>query len=465
MDDGEDGLFPFPKAGIDEGTSLGIESTPGLPGSLETEAIDRRDARLRLPTSRPEHPEKGRERKKELAWGQDLHLIRATKARIVESRNPTMARILILTAGFGEGHNTAARCTAEALSVVAPGIETRVIDPIALGCPKFSALVREAYLGIINHTPAIWKAVYEIADRCGQDSGGTPGLGAARARLAAELVEFKPDLVITTYPVYLEFWENLFPSDIPTPCPLVTVVTDSLTVNSIWTRGRSDLWCVTDDGTAGRVHDLGVEAGKIHVTGFPVSPRLAEFPREKPPPSAAEPFRLLWFPIASKRHTSAWLDALAALPTSPLWTCTVVLGKHKDNLRPMIETAIALKKLPAGTAIIGWTDQIPRLLIDHHAILGKAGGATVHEARTAARPMGIHYMVPGQEEGNALLLENEKAGRLLRSPADLANLWDDWTRDDFAGWKAAHASLLASAPPDPAHRLARLSLSLLPPSP
>lgn len=376
-----------------------------------------------------------------------------------------MARILILTAGFGEGHNTAARCTGEALASLAPQVATKVIDPIALACPRLTAITREAYLGIINHTPLVWKAIYEMADRCGNDSLGGMGLRAARARMASELADFKPDLAITTYPVYVGFWEQLFPEGSPTPCPLITVVTDSLTVNSIWAQGRSDLWCVTDEGTVGRVRDLGVDASRIHVTGFPVSPKLAEFQREKSAPAGGEPFRLLWFPIASKRHTTTWLHSLAALPRTPSWTCTVVLGKHKDNLRPMIESAISAGKLPPGTEIIGWTDQIPRLLNEHHAVLGKAGGATVHEARTAARPMGIHYMVPGQEEGNALLLENENGGRLLRGPGDLGSLWDEWTRDGFAGWKSAHASLLGSAPPDPAHRLARLSLSLLYPPP
>ncbi|MFM7181458.1 MAG: MGDG synthase family glycosyltransferase [Verrucomicrobiales bacterium] len=376
-----------------------------------------------------------------------------------------MARILILTAGFGEGHNTAARCTGEALGALGQPVETKVIDPIALACPRLAGVTREAYLGVINHVPLIWKAVYELADRAGDDPLAAPGMRAACARLASELREFKPNIVITTYPVYVGFWAHLFPVGSPAPCPLVTVVTDSITVNSIWTRGRSDLWCVTDEGTASRLCDLGIDASQIRVTGFPVSPRLAEFQREKAAPAADEPFRLLWFPIASKRHTRAWLNALEKLPSSPAWTCTVVLGKHKDNLRPMIEAAISSGKLPPGTGIIGWTDQIPRLLNEHHAVLGKAGGATVHEARTAARPMGIHYMVPGQEEGNAILLENEKGGRLIAGPSALAALWDEWTRDNFAGWKAAHASLLASAPPDPAHRLARLSLSLLSPTP
>jgi processive 1,2-diacylglycerol beta-glucosyltransferase len=351
------------------------------------------------------------------------------------------------------------------LGELAPEVETRVLDPIALASPRLTAVTREAYLGIINHFPWLWKAFYEFADRAEGDPLGAPGLRGACARLAAELETFRPDLVITAYPVYVGFWACLFPPSAPAPCPLVTVVTDSLTINAVWTRGRSDLWCVTDEGTAGRLADLGVDAARVRVTGFPISPKLAALDRRMEAPSAGQPFRMLWFPIASKRHTERWIAAIAGLPAQPPWTCTVVLGKHKDNLRPMIEAAIAAGRLPAGTAIIGWTDQIPRLLNEHHVVLGKAGGATVHEARAAARPMGIHYMVPGQEEGNALLLEREKGGCLLRSPSDLAELWARWTADDFAGWRAAHAALLASAPPDPAHRLARLSLELLSPSP
>lgn len=376
-----------------------------------------------------------------------------------------MARILILTAGFGEGHNTAARCTSEALVELAPGVETKVMDPIALANPRLSLVTREAYLGIINHFPVVWKAFYEFADRVDGDPLGAPGLRGACARLAAEIREFRPALVITAYPIYVGFWDVLYPAGSDSPCPLITVVTDSLTVNAIWTRGRSDLWCVTDAGTAGRLEDLGIEAGRIRVTGFPISPKLAGFDRRMAAPADGAVFRLLWFPIASKRHTERWLAALAALPRSPAWSCTVVLGKHKDNLRPMLEAATAAGRLPADTAMIGWTDQIPRLLNEHHAVLGKAGGATVHEARAAARPMGIHYMVPGQEEGNALLLEREGGGRLLDSPADLARLWVEWTADGFAGWRSAHAALLESAPPDPAHRLARLSLNLLPKNP
>ncbi len=376
-----------------------------------------------------------------------------------------MSRILILTAGYGEGHNTAARCCREALQALDPGGEARVLDPMSEASPRLTAVTREAYLGIINHLPSLWKTIYDLADTNDFGRHGRGLLGGALHHMQKALEEFRPDVVVTTYPLYTTFWEELFPGNSPTPCPFVTVVTDSITVNAIWSRGRSSCWCVTDPLTVTRLADLGVSPDRIHVTGFPVSPKLASLPREKPVPARGEPLRLLWFPIAAKKHTESYLQALSRMPRDPAWTCTVVLGKHKDNLRPMIEKAIADGRLPAGTEIIGWTDQIPELLNRHHVVLGKAGGATVHEARTAARPMLIHYMVPGQEQGNALLLESEGGGHLLAGPDDLIARWEAWTRDGHAGWLRAHQALLVSAPPDPAHRLARLVLSLSSPTP
>jgi processive 1,2-diacylglycerol beta-glucosyltransferase len=375
-----------------------------------------------------------------------------------------MARVLILTAGFGEGHNTAARSLAAALQLADPGGEARVFDPLAEACPRLTTLARAGYLTLINHFPAGWNWIYKLADRAPHSGRGRRWLAPASRRLAAEVAAFRPDAVATTYPLYTGFWQDLFPPPSAAPCPFHTVVTDSLTINKVWLAGRSDSWCVTDHGTAANLENRGLPGAAIHVTGFPVAPRFSTLPRElEPPAGPGDPLRILFFPIASRRHTRRMLAALAGLPDSPAWSLTAVLGKQKDRLRSLFETAIAAGRLPPETNLIGWTDQIPELLASHHVVLGKAGGATVHEARTAARPMLVHYVVPGQEEGNVRLLESCGGGRLLRQPGDLANALADWTRDGFAGWRQARAALAADAPPDPAARVARVVLASLNP--
>ena len=370
-----------------------------------------------------------------------------------------MPRILILTAGFGEGHNTAAKSVAAALALEAPAAEVRVADPLAEGAPRLTGFSRKAYASMINNWPVAWQMIYSLADVTDSTIRGNPWLTAGARCLRRMVEDFRPDCVVTTYPLYVSFWEELFGDD--SPCPLHTIITDSITINAVWVRGRSDSWMVTDRFTASRLALLGVPPEKISATGFPVSPRFSNLPRDLAPPAPGQPFRVLVFPIGSKKHTRNLIASLAALPASPAWTATFVLGKHQAKLQPIVEEARAAGGLPKTTEIIGWTDQVPELLASHHILLGKAGGATVHEARTAARPMLVHYVVPGQEEGNIQLLEWEGGGRLIRTPADLAAAWAWLTDNQFAGWSKARQSLADSAIPDPARRTARRILDSL----
>ena len=72
---------------------------------------------------------------------------------------------LILTAGFGEGHNAAARNTAEALRARNPGARIEVHDVFLEAYGWVNLLVRDAYLAAINHTPSLWKLVFGLLDK------------------------------------------------------------------------------------------------------------------------------------------------------------------------------------------------------------------------------------------------------------------------------------------------------------
>ena len=61
-----------------------------------------------------------------------------------------MKRILILTAGFGEGHNSAARGVRAGLARVAPNVEVELRDLFPETFGIFNEFVRSAYLALIN---------------------------------------------------------------------------------------------------------------------------------------------------------------------------------------------------------------------------------------------------------------------------------------------------------------------------
>ena len=111
-------------------------------------------------------------------------------------------RILILTAGYGEGHNAAARALHTACDAIHGKGTAEVVDVFALASPRFNALVRRGYLGLINRAPRLWSAAYAWLDR----SPLAPRMMRMlrrETRVLAEVIErCSPHAICSTYPAY-----------------------------------------------------------------------------------------------------------------------------------------------------------------------------------------------------------------------------------------------------------------------
>lgn len=367
-----------------------------------------------------------------------------------------MKKILILTAAFGEGHNTAARNIRLAIESADPTARVEVLDLLQIAYGRANQLARAAYLGVVRHAPRIWQVAYHLLDR-------SPALTSAavltRLRLALNhyLAESQPDTVITTYPIYGQILRDLFRDHAELPFRLITVITDSLTIHHSWLRNPSVLYCVTDPDSARILHSQGIPESAVQVTGFPVDPALHRLPESPlPDPIGTHPRRLLFMITHGRRRFRSTLDALLELPHTQL---TIVTGRN-TRLRSRLHQYLQ----PHGdrVQILGWTDQMPQLLRSHHLVITKAGGATVHEAIAAQCPLLLHQPIPGQEEGNASLVTQNHWGILVPHRHDIAptvarifdhqaTLWHQW-RHSLAQFDRTHA----------AHRIARIALEETP---
>lgn len=342
-------------------------------------------------------------------------------------------RILIVTAAFGEGHNSAARNLALALD--AAGSLTRVSDPCSLGAPLLTTVLSWGYRLVTTSLPRIWLWIYRSTDRCDFSRPSSPVMRLPEHALAALLKDFRPTAVVSTYPLYPYFLARIF-AVTGNHLPVFTVITDSMEINAAWLRAPTDWWLVTDPLTRDAMIGKGLAAEKIIDTGFPVHPGLAEW-TPVPAEDSCEPFRILYFPTAKRpfvqRHSRALLDA------SPAVELTIVLGR---NVRRLYSRARKIKDAyPGRVRLLGWTSKVPQLLTSHHLVVGKAGGATVHEAIAACCPMLIHHLVPGQEEGNLRLLEAIGGGAFAATPEDLTRRVTDLLADHAAGWRAMKTAL------------------------
>lgn len=346
---------------------------------------------------------------------------------------PMPARILICTAAFGEGHNSAARNLALALQ--AAGAEARVTDPCMLGAPVSTKWICKAYRIITTRAPRLWYRVYLKTDEVDFTRQRFPLMRKPERKLGELVAEWKPDAVVATYPLYPYFLERLLDGQADPPA-IFTVVTDSIEINAAWLKAPTGEWIVSDPYTRAAMIKSGLPAERLIDTGFPVHP---DFSRLEPVPAddPCEPFRVLYF--TTGRRLQVRRISKAILQTSPRTQITIVLGR---NVRHLWRKAKEIRDaFPGRVKLKGWTRKVPALLTSHHLVVGKAGGATVHEAIAARCPMLVHHLVPGQEEGNLRLLETIGAGSLAESPEALRSAVADLLADDAALWRAMKRKL------------------------
>lgn len=350
-----------------------------------------------------------------------------------------LPRIIITTAGFGDGHNTAANNLAVALEDHA---EAEVIDPCALGSPRINAKLRNFYRFITTHTPKIWNRIYKSVEKHDFSKEKFPFMRKPENALNEIIQSFEPHAVVSTYPLYPYYVERSFSKGIPR-IPIITIVTDSIEINAAWRKSPSDYFLVTDKFTKKSLIDAGIEEQKIIITGFPVHPRFTSLKSiETIEPDT--PFKVLYFPTSKKPIIRRIMRAI--LDNQDTKTeITVVLGR---NVRKLYDKVREIQLLyPGRVNIKGWTRRVPELLTSHHLVIGKAGGATVHETIAAACPMLIHHLVPGQEEGNLALLEKIQGGYYTETPQDISHALSNILKDDAMLWKNMKHNLSQYAKP------------------
>jgi hypothetical protein len=75
-------------------------------------------------------------------------------------------------------------------------------------------------------------------------------MGKLRRSLQTVLEQADPEVVVSCYPVYSHLIQDLYREHNQRPFPLITVVTDSISVCSAWFRAPSDIFVVANEPTA-----------------------------------------------------------------------------------------------------------------------------------------------------------------------------------------------------------------------
>lgn len=362
---------------------------------------------------------------------------------------------MILTAGYGEGHNSAARGIRDGLRKVSPdGVHVELHDLFAETYGFVNDWARVAYMAMINRTPQVWGVIYRWLDRQEKFAGDFRVFFTLKNYLRRLLDRAQPDVIVSVYPAYSHMLDELLGWEGAPQHKRVVIITDSISVNAIWYRCSADYFILPNEVSAEVLLTAGVPAEKVKTFGFPVSPIFAQPGEIRLPPSDETGRRVLYIINAANSAAPDLVRRLAGLSKIQL---TVTVGRNA-GLKLSVEKI--RQTVTQEFEAVDWSDELPRLLRANHLVISKAGGATVQEAMSAACPMIVNHVIPGQEEGNARYIMETRSGEVaLTHDAVIAAVQKAFA-NDAAQWREWATNISRLGRPTASLDIAKFLLSI-----
>jgi diacylglycerol O-acyltransferase / wax synthase len=332
---------------------------------------------------------------------------------------PGPRRVLIVSAGIGEGHNAAGRALAEAAPRAWPGCEVGWLDALETAGSQFARVARWFYVTQVRSAPAAYDYFYFAMWRHRWYLNSTRGgMGALFGwRMAPAIRQFAPDVVMSTYPLGsagLSWLRRRGLLDAP-----VGAWVPAFCPHPSWLYPALDRTYVMHPAAV-EVAERAEPGMRLAVGALPVRDGFAP----ATPAGQAAARKRLGLPsggftvlvstgslgFGRVEHT---VDAILA--AGPRVRAIVTCGRNRA-----LERRLAAQGWPPDRArVTGWTDEMPALMAAADVVATNGGGGTALEAIASARPVLITDPVPGHGRDNASLMASAGLALLAPTPASL----------------------------------------------
>jgi len=341
------------------------------------------------------------------------------------SSQPRNPKILIISSDTGGGHRSAAAAIVAGVQKFFDGesYAVRVVRAVEESHHLAEKLVR-LYNWILRNRQHWMKYYYWLINRIRPDT--RQFFHKRCVGYVRDLFErWCPHIVVSVHPLTQHIFGRVLKDlGLADRVPLVSVVTDPC--YGFWKGWACDavtLYLVASDDARRQLIDYGVAPERIKISGMPVHPKFA-YPGEEAAQAARRALGL-----DAEKFTvfvnAGWVGGgnipqiFRELARGELDVQAIFLAGKNEDLRAAAET-IALDA-PFPVKVIGYSDEIEKLMSAANVMISKLGGLTTFEALACRVPI-IGDMITEpmpQEAGTANLIAQRGAGVMLRRPSDV----------------------------------------------
>lgn len=329
-------------------------------------------------------------------------------------------RVLILSAGVGSGHNSAAAAVHQACASRTDIAEVQVLDVLQVSSVLYRALLGKGYFVLVEGLPWLVEWGYDISNPPFRRRGPIdPWTRVNAGPVISAIKRFRPTAIVCTHFLPAQLLASLLLRGVVDA--KTAVVTTDYDFQGLWLSGAFHMIFVAREEGRVELTALGLPPDRVAAAGIPISKPVGPAPvrdRNKPP--------MLLISAGATGGDYAFSVVRQTMHMRSEFTATVVCGNN-DVLRQRIEKLVAT----AGDRyrVLGFTTEMPQLLGRADLFVGKPGGLSASECMAAGLPMVLVNPIPGQEVRNGDYLMEQGAAVRCNSPATIGWKIDEVLRE------------------------------------
>lgn len=343
----------------------------------------------------------------------------------------TMKKVLILMSDTGGGH----RASAEALQAAfaeryGEQIQVNLVDIWLRHTPWPLNQIPKGYRFVINDAPWLWRSIWDISESPKAMKVIMEAAASWSKHSVSRVLErYEPDLLVAVHPLVqgATLWVM---ARTGRRVPLVTVVTDLVSVHPTWFHPQATLCYVPSDESYQLALQAGLPAERLRLFGLPIRPAFAQ---EPPPRDALRrqlgmhpdlPAALLVGGGEGMGRLSAIAHAVAKRLTAdgqPAGQLVIICGRNRR-----LREELSAVSWPVPAVVQGFVPNMSDWMAACDLIVTKAGPGTIAEALIRGLPIILSSFIAEQEEGNVPYVVRNGVGAYSEDPQQIAALVSDW---------------------------------------